>query len=330
MSDKTKRSIVIVSLCIVLGIMVVAYAVYGSVLNVNGTTSIANNFKILITKIESKNATAGATDASEPTYENLTATFKTNLVSPGDSIEYDITISNQGNMNAALDKIDIHRKNNPAINITYEGIEAGEVLNAGSSTVLTLKVEFNKAITSQPKDTETEFNIDLTYVEEGQAKNSSTTTNDIIKVGNKSVYVVTEGDGLYADTYEPGRYVYKGGNPDNYITFNGEDAGWRIIAVEADKTIKIMRATILANQAFDPYKNRTTGYCATAASSSWGCNVWATTKEYDNNSTLTNGIKGSVDKDSALNIYLNGTYYNEISHNKNAIDNHLFYYGPVI
>ena len=50
--------------------------------------------------------------------------------------------------------------------------------------------------------------------------------------------VVTTGNGLYADATEPNRYIYKGQNPNNYITFNNEL--WRIISVENDDTLKII------------------------------------------------------------------------------------------
>ena len=41
-------------------------------------------------------------------------------------------------------------------------------------------------------------------------------------IGGQPVEIVTSGDGLYADEYESGRYIYRGQDPDNYITFNGE------------------------------------------------------------------------------------------------------------
>ena len=41
-----------------------------------------------------------------------------------------------------------------------------------------------------------------------------------------NVDIVTSGDGLYKDEYEDGKYTYKGANPNNYITFNDETAGW--------------------------------------------------------------------------------------------------------
>ena len=92
----------------------------------------------------------------------------------------------------------------------------------------------------------------------------------------EDVPIVTTGDGLYEDEYEDGRYIYKGGNPNNYITFNNETAGWRIISVEPDKTIKIMKVESIGNMAWDTSGN----------------NNWA---------------------NASLKTYLNGTYYNSLN-----------------
>ncbi len=89
--------------------------------------------------------------------------------------------------------------------------------------------------------------------------------------------IVTSGDGLYADEYEEGKYTYKGANPNNYVTFNNETAGWRIISVEVDGTIKIMKDTSIGNQAWD----------------SSNSNNWA--------------------RPASLNTYLNSTYYNSLT-----------------
>ena len=64
------------------------------------------------------------------------------------------------------------------------------------------------------------------------------TTGDLIL---DNTDIVTSGDGLYEDEYEDGKYTYKGANPNNYVTFNNEKAGWRIISINSDGTIKIMR-----------------------------------------------------------------------------------------
>ena len=71
----------------------------------------------------------------------------------------------------------------------------------------------------------------------------STAADSILNISK----VVTSGDGLYEDEYEDGRYIFKGNNPNNYLTFNGETAGWRIISVENDGTIKIIRNKFLSS-----------------------------------------------------------------------------------
>lgn len=93
--------------------------------------------------------------------------------------------------------------------------------------------------------------------------------------------VVTSGDGLYEDEYEEGRYVYRGSNPNNYITFNNET--WRIVAKEVDGRIKIVRDELLSNRAFD----------------STNSNNW--------------------DRPSDIKTYLNGEYLDSITVNKEKI-----------
>ena len=92
------------------------------------------------------------------------------------------------------------------------------------------------------------------------------------------VSVVDSGDGLYKDEYEENRYIYKGKNPNNYITFNNQS--WRIISIESDKTIKIMKNTSIEDRAWDN-------------SETHGNNNWA--------------------RPASLNTYLNGEYYNKLS-----------------
>ena len=80
----------------------------------------------------------------------------------------------------------------------------------------------------------------------------------------ENVDVVTSGDG----------YIYKGKNVNNYVTFNDEKAGWRIISIENDGTIKIIRNSSIGNMTWDSSNN----------------NNWA--------------------RPASLNTYLNNSYYN--------------------
>ena len=90
---------------------------------------------------------------------------------------------------------------------------------------------------------------------------------------------IIEDNGLEKDPYEC-RYFFTGTNPNNYVTFNGETVGWRIISVGCDGTIKIMKTA-----------NINTSY--TLAWDTSNKNNWA--------------------RPATLNTYLNGTYLNSLS-----------------
>ena len=101
--------------------------------------------------------------------------------------------------------------------------------------------------------------------------------------------VVTSGDGLYADPTVPGRYVFKGANPNNYITI-GDDV-YRIISVESDGSLKVM-STVSLERDFDSLWSRSSSdsndYCYNTGES--GCNVWGSkTTVFDTDGKLLSG-----------------------------------------
>ena len=139
--------------------------------------------------------------------------------------------------------------------------------------------------------------------------------------------VVTEGDGLYEDIYEEGRYVYRGQDPDNYITFNGET--WRIIAKETDGTYKIIRNDVLANRAFDERNHRSTANNSYCDNPRYGCGVYAAV---EGTFSSPSGLQsGTVNEDSSIKIYLNDDYYtNNINATaKGQMISHSFNIGAV-
>ena len=139
--------------------------------------------------------------------------------------------------------------------------------------------------------------------------------------------VVTEGDGLYEDIYEEGRYVYRGQDPDNYIMFN--DELWRIVAKEADGTYKIIRNEVLAKRAFDEKNHRSTANNSYCANPALGCGVYAAVS--GTFSSPSGSQSGTVTEDSSIKIYLNEDYYtNNINETaKEQMTSHSFNIGAV-
>ncbi len=322
MSNNKKRNIIIGVLCAIVLLMAVGYAAFNTVLNIKGTSNITSSWNIKITKIETKNIVGTASNNGDPSFEELSATFKTILQAPGDSIEYDITVSNAGSLDAKLDEITLSDTNNPAIKFTASGMTKGDVITAGNTKVLTVKVEYISSVSEQPTNTTSSLTVDLDYSQAtGTAPSGESAADKLIGTA------VTTGDGLYADTYEEGRYIYRGGTPNNYITFNEET--WRILSVEADGTIKVIRNESIGDKAFDSqgYRDNTSNgaggtYCAGAK---YGCNAWA-----KNDNFINGGLTGTVLKDAEINTYLNNDYYNGLTEEARAqITTGTFKAGPV-
>ncbi len=283
--NRTQRNYMIMGLCAILLIMAVGYAAFQSQLKITGTSNIGSNFLVRITGIQSNVQSGSASNAIEPSYTDTTATFKTNLVSPGDSMKYDITVANEGNIDAVLNSIKVSNSNNEAITFETSGIEEGDELKASETDILTVIVTYNPSITSQPENTTATITVTLDY---GQSGGSVTPpTPEGPTVGGITLPLASDGaDGLYQDEYESGRFIYKGANPNNYITFNNEL--WRILSVEADGRIKIVRNELLSGgRAFD-----TTG-------GEYGSNSW--------------------DRPADLKTYLNGEYLESITTNQDKI-----------
>jgi len=336
MTEKKKRNIVIGALCGVLLLMAVGYAAFSSILNIKGTTNISSNWDIRITNVESKNVVGSASNAQDPEWDNLTATFKTNLEVPGDSIEYDVTVENKGTLNAKLDKINMTSSNNPAIKFTTTGLTEGDKLGAGSSAILTVKVEYLTGVEVDNENLSANLTVTLDYVQSNVGEGGIATIP-----GSDTLLenVVTEGDGLYEDPTEAGRYVYRGTNPDNYITFNGEEAGWRIISVETDGTLKIMKTANLGNRQIDTTNGRYQGSSGYCNNNSYGCNVWGSASTMldasgNNVETMPRQVNSTAytlpTEESPMTKYLNNDYYGTLSEEaKGQIDTHLWSVGTL-
>ena len=320
--NRTQRNYIIIGLCMILVIMGVGYAAFQSQLKITGTSNITSNWSVKITDIQSKVVSGTPSNISEPTHTDTTATFKTKLVLPNDTMQYDITVSNEGDIDAKLDKINVPESNNPAIGFEVNGIREGALLKAGNTALITVIVKYNN-VTEQPDNLTADFTVTLDY---SQAPNGYVEPS-VPTIGEQEVEIVTTGDGLYEDSYEDGRLIYRGQNPINYIMFN--DELWRIIAKETDGTYKIIRNDVLEDRAFDEANHRSTEKNTCCQDPSVGCGVYAAVEgEF---STPDGAVKGTVTEDSSIKIYLNEDYYvNSINSTaKEQMTSHIFNIGTV-
>lgn len=119
MNERKSKNIVIIALCITLIFMGVGFSALSQQLTINGTTTVSGKWNVQITDIEATGAyIAGASvsdltaynaeyDESKTTanyvkYDATSATFNLNLSEPGDWVEYTVTVTNGGNIDATL------------------------------------------------------------------------------------------------------------------------------------------------------------------------------------------------------------------------------------
>ena len=157
---KDKKKIVIGTLCALIMIMAVGYALLSQQLSINGTANITSNWQVEITNITEKERHGGVTEKSK-SYDAMTANFDVGFTSPGDYIIYDVEVTNSGTLDAVIERINVVTNNNPAIIYTTSGIKRGDVIEHNSKKYLTVKIEYDSSVISQPQTNNNALTVQL-------------------------------------------------------------------------------------------------------------------------------------------------------------------------
>ncbi|MBR3209543.1 MAG: hypothetical protein IKF82_04670, partial [Bacilli bacterium] len=102
---RRQKRVIIFSLLLLLTMMSIGYAAFQTKVKVKGTTRITSVWDVRITNVTSGTATGSATNAITPTWTGLTANMEANLYQEGDAMEYDVTITNSGTIDAVLSDV---------------------------------------------------------------------------------------------------------------------------------------------------------------------------------------------------------------------------------
>ena len=266
--NRTQRNYIIAGLCMILVIMGVGYAAFSSQLKISGTSNIDSTWDIEITGIETilpGDGVQNGYNISEPTYTPTSATFSAGFELPGSMIGYIVEVSNLGSIDGQVGIGNLSCGDNSAIMCQAMAIDEGQTnffqfnngnqdyseisfpLKVGEKHYIMVMVGYDD-VTEQPTDLDASIKLDLTY-EQYKDPNAPIPSGETTLIGGQEIELVSGGDGLYKDEYEAGKYTYKGTNPNNYIEFNDET--WRIISIDSNGLIKIMRNEIIGNTEFD-------------------------------------------------------------------------------
>ena len=169
MRDRKKRNIIIGALCCLLVFMGIGYAILSQTLNISGTANMRGTWDIKITDISEASRT-GKADPGTPTISTngVSASFEANLWMPGDSITYNITVKNNGNIDAALKELVPSVENGvQQVKFSNNAVQ-GKVLRQSESYTFQVSVVFDEDATEIPQDSKTnppKYTISLTFVQ---------------------------------------------------------------------------------------------------------------------------------------------------------------------
>ena len=167
MRSKKKKNIMIIVLCFVLLLMGVGYAALSQRLTIGGTAKMQWVWDVKITNIQLSRKTGLAKDNSHK-YENLSASFQTETLAPGDMLEYTVSVSNRGNIDAKVSEINATLDGPEAIKYTVEGIKKGDVIKEGVTKEVIITIKFDENATVIPSNKTSTLNINFTCIQNTQ------------------------------------------------------------------------------------------------------------------------------------------------------------------
>lgn len=168
MNKKAGKNTVIGFLVVAILIMAAGYALLSSQLKITGTAEVTSSWNVVITAITEGTAIGTAKNRTPATSTGTTATFDVELQKPGDSMTYDITISNKGSLNAVLDSMVITPGEGGSEAITYSvtGVTEGTRLDVDTTNTVTVKVEWDDSLSTMPEVTTKTLTVTLNYVQQ--------------------------------------------------------------------------------------------------------------------------------------------------------------------
>ena len=116
----------------------------------------------------------------------------------GDSITYDIEVTNKGKLDAVVESITVNKGDNPAITYTTSGLKRGDKITKNNGTnTLTIKVDYDSNVTSQPASTTNNITVTINYGQDlGQVPAyEAYSIGDTIEFAGSNWYVIKNSTG---------------------------------------------------------------------------------------------------------------------------------------
>lgn len=145
MKSRRKRKIIIGILACIMVIMGIGYAIFTQTINITAGGHIKSKFSIYIDSITPIDIYGNAEAVSEEILEDkLSAAIQADFYNPGDFVEYNVVVKNDGSVNTKLTKVNFNLdRDSEYISFSSKDTE-NRVLNAHSQIEFTVKIKFDE------------------------------------------------------------------------------------------------------------------------------------------------------------------------------------------
>ena len=215
-----KKTLYLIIMTIILCIMTLGYAALQERIDIEVEASIDSTYRVEITSVQEGTVVGDARSVSAPSYNNLTSTFNVGLTNNTDYITYTIEITNYSTVDIRLNNTEI-TSTNDNISATKSGIRNGDIMLAGSTKTVTIKIKLDTETGSEQNGTVTVM-FDFTRLKGGLGEVQEDNYYFLPNGYQELEYIESTGTqyidtGLYANEY-PNLIVEMEGN---YTINNG-------------------------------------------------------------------------------------------------------------
>ena len=238
---RNKKNIIMMIMIVAVLLMATGYAYFSTRLNINATGNITSTWNVYFESISSGTKVGTASNAATPSVTGTSANMSVNLNLPGDSMTYSLVLKNGGTVPAVIGDINAVATGSSAIIYSISGLNIGDKLSGGASKTITIKIEYDNNVTSQPELTSKTLTVTIDAVQDiGQSittqtpsveqplllssqilRNNNAQSDDNLDFSKTSEEDGTSGLYYTSTNTEDGKttYYFRGAVDNNYVKF---------------------------------------------------------------------------------------------------------------
>ena len=136
-----KRKITIGILCTILGLLAIIYIVITENKSLDDKVMSEELFNVKVTDVVETNIIGNVKSISNPVFRDTLIVFDIEFTSIGDSITYNVQLSNLGSIDANIDKINVDVDKDKSIKYNVDGIKENTKISHNSSIDFKVKID---------------------------------------------------------------------------------------------------------------------------------------------------------------------------------------------